>query len=91
MKQVKPQTDFAKLENVSFTITQLNQNSSGKQTVNRTYWSIRKKVKQSDENSSNLMLKDSEMTEEGTRRDRRNKQKPVERFIQLSLFPPSIQ
>jgi len=91
MKKARSQTDFATLEHMSFTISHINQDASGKQTINRTYWSIRKKINQPDENSSDLMLKDLKLTEKSARRDRRREQKPVEKFTQLSLFPTSNQ
>jgi len=91
MKRTNPQSEFATLEYLSFTLSQINQDASGKQTVNRTYWSIRKKINQPVENSSNLMLKDSQIAEKSTRRDRRKEQQPVEKFTQLSLFSTSKQ
>jgi hypothetical protein len=91
LKNARSNTDFATLEHVSFTISKLNQDASGKKTVNRTYWSIRKKINWPDENSSNLMLKDSKVTEKSIRCDKGNEREPVEKFTQLRLFPPSSE
>src|SRR5947199_85493 len=84
MKKARPRTEFATLEHMPFTISQINQDASGKQVVNRTYWSIRKKINQLDENGSNLMLKDSQMTEKDARCVRRKKQKRVETFARYA-------
>ncbi len=89
MKRTNPRSEFTTLEHLSFTLIQIIQDASRKQTVNRTYWSTRKKINQSDKNTSNLMLKDSQVAEKSTRRDRRKEQKPVEKFTQLSLFSTS--
>ena len=91
MKRTNPRSEFTTLEHLSFTLIQIIQDASRKQTVNRTYWSTRKKINQSDKNTSNLMLKDSQVAEKSTRRDRRKEQKPVEKFTQLSLFSTSKQ
>jgi hypothetical protein len=91
MKMAKSRTEFATLEHTSFTLSQINQDASGKQTINRTYWSIRKKINQPVENTSNLILIDPLVTEKSAHQDRRKEQKPVEKFTQLSLFPTSTK
>ena len=91
MKRANPRSESATLSYLSFTFTQINQDASGKQTVNRTYWSIRKKINQPDENSNNLILEDSQVAEKSTLCDTRKEEKPVEMFTQLTLFPTSKQ
>ncbi len=91
MKKAKSRSEFTTLEHLSFTLTQINHDVSGKQTVNRTYWSTRKKINQPDNNTGNLMLKDSQVTQKTTRCETRKEEKPLEKFTQLSLFPTSKQ
>jgi hypothetical protein len=74
---------------LSFTLIRINQDASGKQTVNRTYWSTRKKVNQPDKNIGHLMRKESEMAAKSTRRNARKEDKAGEKFTQMSLFPTS--
>ena len=89
MKKANPRSECTTLEHLSFTLTRINQDASGMQTVNRTYWSTRKKVNQPDKNNSNLMTKDSQMAAKNTQRDTGMEEIPVKKFVQMSLFPPS--
>lgn len=91
MKKAEPQNESVTLKHVSFTVSQIIHDASGKQTVNRTYWSIRKKISLPDKNSHKLMSKASSAIEKSTRHDRPKKQGPFEKFTQLSLFPRSKQ
>ena len=91
MKKAKPQTDFATLEHMSLTVSQLNQDASGKQTVNRTYWSSRKKASQPDESDGTSISKVSPEAGRNIRHDKPKKQGANRKFTQLSLFPNSKQ
>lgn len=89
MKKTSDRATIATLEHISFTLTRINQDASGKQTVNRTYWSTRKKINQPDKNTGHLMRKDSQMAAKNTHRDIRKEDDPVKKFVQMSLFPIS--
>lgn len=88
MKKAKSQVGFL-MEQVSVTVSQVNQDASGKQTSNRTYWSTRKSIRQTNENRSALILEASKMPERGVRSSRRAGQKQIKKVTQLSLFPLS--
>lgn len=87
MKKSKPQGNPAILEHLSLTLTRINQDASGKQTINRTYWSTRKKVNEPDKNISHLVSKDSQTAARKTQRGIKTKESQVKGFVQMSLFP----
>jgi len=87
MKKSQSLTEFATIEHISVTISQLNRDNTGKQVSNRTYWSIRKKTGKPHENTDNPVYKGSVVNAKSNFGDKRKKQKPIERFTQLSLFP----
>jgi hypothetical protein len=91
MKKAKHQSEFTTLEHLSLTLTQINQDASGKQTINRTYWSTRKKINQPDKKTDNLMLKDSQIAAKKVYSDAKKDENPVKGFIQMSLFLISKQ
>ena len=91
MKRANSRSEYATIEYLSFTLTQVNQDESGKQTVNRSYWSTRKKVNHPDKNNNNLLIKDSHVVGKSNRAYKRKEQKHAEMFTQLSLFPTSKQ
>ena len=91
MKKAKHPPESTTLEHLSLTLTRINQDASGKQTVNRTYWSTRKKINQPDKNNGNLMPKDSPMAAKNTQHGTRKEENSVKKFMQMSLFPTSKQ
>jgi hypothetical protein len=91
MKKLVTYKDVITLEHLSLTVLQVNQDTSGKQTVNRTYWSIRKKTSQPDESDGTSISKVSPETGRNIRHDKPKKQGSNRKFTQLSLFPKSKQ
>ena len=87
MKKAQSQTNLIISEHVSVTISQINQDAYGKQTVNRTYWSNGKKIHQLDGDSNNLMVKGSKASEKGVHHGSEKERKHSKRFTQLTLFP----
>ena len=87
MKQAKYRSESTTLEHLSFTLVQINQDASGKQTVNRTYWSNRKKTNLPVKSTTNLLLEDSQNGAKSTHHDAEKREKPNKKFIQMSLFP----
>jgi hypothetical protein len=67
MNRANSRSEYATIEYLSFTLTQVNQDASGKQIVNRSYWSTRKKVNHPDKNNNNLLIKDSHAVGKSTR------------------------
>jgi hypothetical protein len=86
MRKDAYRSEFTTLEHEAVTVLRMTKDMSGKQTVDRTYVSIRRKVNQLDKNSDNLTLKDASKTGKNMSTDRSKKQQSVKKFIQLCLF-----
>ena len=91
MKKLVTYKDVITLEHLSLTVLQVNQDTSGKQTVNRTYWSTRKKTSQPDESDGTSISKVSPEIGRNIRHVKPKKQEANRKFTQLSLFPKSKQ